>query len=58
MSYIASATHNGVLQELLTRAILQVEAAQRQWTAGKRDKGREERLRARTTAVDQELGAG
>jgi hypothetical protein len=42
MSYIASATHNGALQELVTRAIQQVEAA-------------EKRLRARTAAVDEEL---
>jgi hypothetical protein len=55
MSYIASATHNGVLQELVTQAIQQVEAAQRQSTAGRRDKAEEERLRARTAAIDEEL---
>ena len=55
MSYIANATHNGALQDLLTRAILQVEAAQRQWTAGRRDKAAEKRLRARTAAIDEEL---
>jgi hypothetical protein len=55
MSYIASATHNDALQELVTRAILQVEAARRQWTAGRRNIAGEKRLRARTAAVDQEL---
>ncbi|MFY9824097.1 MAG: carboxypeptidase-like regulatory domain-containing protein [Thermoanaerobaculia bacterium] len=55
MSYIASATNNGALQELVTRAILQVEAAQRQWAAGRRDKAGEKRLRAWIAAVDEEL---
>lgn len=55
MSYIATATHNGALQDLVTQAILQVEAAQQQWTAGKRNTAGKERLRARTAAVDEEL---
>jgi len=55
MSYIASATHNEKLQDLVTQAILQVEAARRQWAAGRRNKAGEERLRARTAAVDEEL---
>jgi len=55
MSYIASATHNGALQDLVTRAILQIEAAQRQWIAGKQDTAGEKRLRARTAAVEEEL---
>jgi hypothetical protein len=55
MSYIASAIHNGALQELVTRAILQVEAARRQWTADSRDTAGAERLRARIAAVDEEL---
>jgi hypothetical protein len=55
MSYIASATHNGALQELVTRAIQQVEAARRQFAAGRRGKAAEKRLRARTAAVDEEL---
>ncbi|HSS48844.1 MAG TPA: carboxypeptidase-like regulatory domain-containing protein [Thermoanaerobaculia bacterium] len=55
MSYIASATHNGALQELVTGAILQVEAARRQFAAGRRDTAGEKRLRARTAAIDEEL---
>jgi hypothetical protein len=55
MSYLAGATHNGALQDLVTRAILHVEAAQRQFAAGSRGKSGEKRLRARIAAVDEEL---
>ena len=34
---------------------MQIEAAQRQWAAGKQDTAGEKRLRARTAAVEEEL---
>lgn len=55
MSYIASATHNRALQELVTQAILQVEAERRQWTAGRRNTAADERLRARIATIDEDL---
>jgi hypothetical protein len=55
MSYIANATNNGALQELVTRAILNVDAARRQWTAGRRNTAADERLRARIATIDEDL---
>jgi len=55
MSYLANATNNGALQDLVTRAIQQVEAAQQQFAVGRRGKAGEKRLKARIAAVDEEL---
>lgn len=45
MSYLAGATHSDALQDLVTRAIQQVEAAQRQFATGRRGKAGEKRRR-------------
>lgn len=55
MRYIADAVHDGALQELVTRAITQVEAARRELAAGSLDAAGEKRLRARIAAVEEEL---
>ncbi|HEX6899758.1 MAG TPA: hypothetical protein VF789_08595 [Thermoanaerobaculia bacterium] len=49
MSYIANALDNDALQELVTRAITQLEEAHRQLA------GDEKRLRARTAAIEEKL---
>lgn len=54
MSYLADAMHDGALQNLVARAITQVEAARQQF-AGSQDAAGEKRLRARIAAVEEDL---
>jgi hypothetical protein len=55
MSYIAGVTGDSTLQELVTRALTEVEASRQQFDAGRRDAASAERLRARTAAVEKDL---